>query len=75
MGESVVSTKNEQDYFDTLKRILRYQTPEQLRLNSEKDWGLGYVEALEAAYENVLAEAKAVTHRRRRPRVDQENQQ
>ncbi len=58
---------NERQYFDALKRIQSYQTPEQLRRSAEKDYGLSYEEALEMAYENVLAEAKAATHRKRRP--------
>lgn len=40
-----------------LKRITQYQSPDRLRRDSEKDWGLGYEEALEYAYENVLSEA------------------
>lgn len=43
----------------TLKRISKdYQTPDQLRRNSEKQYGLEYGEALEMAYENVQEEAR-----------------
>lgn len=35
-----------------------YQTPDQLRRNSEKDYGLGYEETLEMAYENIQQLAK-----------------
>lgn len=41
-----------------LVRIKCYQTPNQLKRDSEKDWGLDYVEALEMAYENMQIEAK-----------------
>lgn len=40
-----------------LKRIKAYQSPAQLRKDSEKDWGLDYEEALEMAYENMQCEA------------------
>lgn len=44
---------------DTLKRIAKgYQTPDQLRRNAEKDYGVSYEEALELAYENLQEEAK-----------------
>jgi hypothetical protein len=37
---------NEQFYYDTLKRIAKgYQTPDQLRRNSERDFGCRYHEA------------------------------
>ncbi|MHC1780996.1 MAG: hypothetical protein AB9922_12255 [Bacteroidales bacterium] len=42
----------------SLKAIRNYQTPSQLRKNSEKDWGLEYTEALEMSYENIQEEAK-----------------
>ncbi len=45
--------------YAALKRITSYQTPQQLRRNADKEYGLDYEEALEMAYENVLAEAKA----------------
>jgi hypothetical protein len=46
--------------YTTLKRIATgYQTPDQLRRNSEKEYGLSYHESLEMAYENLQAEAKA----------------
>lgn len=52
-----------------LKRIAAYMTPDQLRKRSEKLYGLQADEAIEMAYENVLAEAKralkAVPARRR----------
>lgn len=41
-----------------LRRISAYQSPERLRRSSEKEWGLSADEAIEAAYENVIQEAK-----------------
>lgn len=41
-----------------LKRIAAYMTPDQLCKRSEKLYGLPPDEAIEMAYENVLAEAK-----------------
>lgn len=35
-----------------------YQTPEQLRRNCEKEYGLGYEETIEMAYENIQQLAK-----------------
>lgn len=42
---------------ESFKRIANYQTTEQLRKNSEKEYGLDYEEALEMAYENIKMEA------------------
>lgn len=42
-----------------LQKIAKaYQTPSQLKKDSEKQYGLDYEEALEMAYENMQAEAK-----------------
>lgn len=42
----------------TLKKISkRYESPERLRRNSEKEYGLEYEEALEMAYDNIQTEA------------------
>lgn len=70
MGSSVKQS-NEQRYFDALKRIAAYQSPESLRRGAEKkepEWGIPYEEALEYAYENVLFEARQATKNRRRPK-------
>lgn len=40
-----------------LIKIRSYQTPDQIRRNSEDDYGLEYEEALGMAYENMLTEA------------------
>ena len=56
-----------QTLYDALKVITQYQSPEQLRRASERDYGLNYEEALEMAYENVLSTAKQAIRRMRRP--------
>lgn len=59
--------------YAALERIAKgYQTPDQLRKNSDKEWGLGYEETLEMAYENLQAEAKAaIKGVRIKPLVDE----
>jgi len=43
-----------------LRRIARdYQTPEQLRANCERQYGLEFKDALEMAYDNIQADAEA----------------
>jgi hypothetical protein len=63
MSEDV---SNEQRYFDALKRIARYMTPNQIRRDAD-NMGLDYVEYLEMTYENVQSEAKSATKGKRRP--------
>lgn len=59
---------NEQIYYDRLRKIARsYQTSEQLRRNAGQ-YGLSYVEELEAAYENLQAEANGAIKGKRRPK-------
>lgn len=58
---------NEQRYYDALKRIKSYSTPEQLKRRASGDYGLEYIEALEMAYENLQEEAKRAVHGKRRP--------
>lgn len=62
-------TSDAQRYFDALKRITAYMEPEQLRKRSLKMYGIEPEEAIEFAYENVLAEAKAAIRGKRRPLV------
>ncbi len=62
-----MKANNEQRYFDALKRITQYQSPERLRKHSERDWGLGFEEALQSAYENVIEDAKHAVRGRKRP--------
>ena len=61
--------QNELRYFDTLKKITKYQSVEHLRKHSERDWGLSFEEALEMAYENVVTDAKNAIHGKRRPKT------
>lgn len=61
-----VSQNNEQSYFDTLKRIRSYMTPDQIRRDA-KNTGLDYEEYLEISYENIKAEAARTIKGKRRP--------
>lgn len=54
--------------YDALKRITKYQTPDQLRRNSGKEWGLDYEEALGYAYENIQQTAKDAIKGVRQPK-------
>lgn len=62
----------EQRLYDALKRISMYDKPERIRRDAGKRYGLDPVEAVEMAYENILAEAKAAIKGMRRPKVAQE---
>jgi hypothetical protein len=57
-----------QRYYDALKRILEYASPEELREQSEEAYGLEYIEALEMAYDNIQSEARAATNGKKRPK-------
>lgn len=57
----------EQALYDALKRITQYDSPDKLRRRASKDYGLDGDEAIEMAYENVLAEAKKAIKGMRRP--------
>ena len=61
------SQNDEQRYFDALKRIRSYMTPDQIRRDT-KNTGLGYEEYLEMAYENIKAEAEHAIKGKRRPK-------
>lgn len=59
---------NEQRYYDALKRIASYKSPEWLRKFAAREYGLDNAsEAIEMAYENVIEEAKEAIRGRRRP--------
>lgn len=58
---------NEQTYFDTLKRIVKYMTPDQIRRDAKAN-DMGYEEYLEMAYENIQFEAKHAIKGKRRPK-------
>lgn len=56
--------------YDALRRISKYESPERLRRQAEKEYGLSYEEALEMAYDNVMIEAKNALIGIRKPKVD-----
>ena len=47
-----------QRLYGALATIARYQSTDHLRKHSHRDWGVGYEEALEMAYENVQETAR-----------------
>ena len=56
-----MTAKEKQNYNrmrEALIRITKYQTPDRMRKDSEKDWGVSFDEAIEMAYENIQQEAK-----------------
>ena len=60
---------NEQHYYDILKHIARnYQSPEQLRRNAEKQYGIDAEEAIEYAYENIMWDARKAIKGKKRPK-------
>ncbi len=58
---------NERSYYDVLKRITQYSSPEKIRRTAERQYGLQPEEALEYAYENMQQEAVAAIRGKRRP--------
>lgn len=60
---------NERRYWDALKRITMYDSPERLKNRAERDYGLSGDEAIEMAYENVLNEARLAVKGRRRTKL------
>jgi hypothetical protein len=62
---------HEQLYYDTLRRITKYMTTERLERCAEKEYGVGYLEALEMAYDNMREEATTALFRKRRPATDE----
>lgn len=61
-------SSNEQIYFDALRQILKYQTPEQIKRNAEKRYGCSGNEALEMSYENMQHVARCAIRGKRRPK-------
>jgi len=56
-------TEKQRQQFNRMRQALTniykyYQTPDQLRRNCKKDYGLGYEESLEMAYENLQSDAR-----------------
>lgn len=62
-----MSIEREQRLYDALKRITQYMPPNKLRAKAGKLYGLAADEAVEMAYENVLAEAAKAIRGMRRP--------
>ncbi len=58
---------NEQNYFDTLKKIAKSDSLRYLE-KAEKVYGVPYIDALEMAYENLQGIAGNITHGKRRPK-------
>lgn len=56
--------------YAALKTIIRYQTPDQLRRQSQRHYGLDYEEALGYAYENIQQTAKNAVKGVRLPKED-----
>lgn len=64
----VIKQSKAQRMFDALKMIANdYQTPFQLKRDSEKEYGISYEEALEMSYENIQNLAKHAVKGMRRP--------
>jgi len=59
-----------QRLYDALKTIAQYQSPERLRKSAERQYGLGFEEALEMAYENVIETAKHAIKGMQRPELE-----
>lgn len=57
----IATTELELRLLRALKRIASYQSPDTMRRHSERDWGVGYEECLEIAYENLQQDAKTAT--------------
>ena len=62
------STNNERAYYDALKTITKYMDSEELLRKGEKLYGVSGNEAIEMAYDNVLATAKNAIRGKRRPK-------
>jgi hypothetical protein len=59
----------EEKFHAALKRISSYMPADKLRRQAEKLYGLEGDEAIEMAYENVIAEAKQALKGYRKPRT------
>lgn len=69
MSDELKKQSNEKRYYDALKRIAKYyQSPDQLRRNAERNYGLDAGEAIEMAYENIQREAERAVKGKRRPK-------
>ena len=60
MPKVEITEKQKQQFnqmLNALKKIKAYQSPEKLRKDSSKDWGLDFEESIEMAYENIQGDA------------------
>ena len=64
-----MSAKQEQEYFDALRKIAEFRPSEWFEEHAEDEYGLLPVEALEMAYDNMQIIAKNATRGRKRPEV------
>ena len=60
---TVIITEEQKEQFNEMLKVLRhidkgYMTTEELRKDSESEYGLDYEEALEMAYENILTDLR-----------------
>ena len=53
--------------YDALKQISQYMTAAEMNRKAERLYGLDCAEAIEMAYDNVIAEAKAAIKGMKRP--------
>ena len=68
-GKDAKTMSDAQTYFDALRHIDHdFMTTNELRRNSQKEWGLPYEEALEMAYDNLKDVAKRAVKGKRRPK-------
>lgn len=67
-----MKVEQQQRLYDALRRIAKeYMSPTQLRRSSQWLYGLEYDEALEVAYENIIAEARSALRGIRRPKSEE----
>lgn len=62
----------EQRLYDALKRITQYDSASKIAKTAERRYGLSGYEALEMAYENMQAMAKAAIRGMERPHTPEE---
>lgn len=61
-------TKRELRFFEALKAIASYSSPQKLMKNSWNEYGCDPADAVEMAYENAIEEAKLAIKGVRRPK-------
>lgn len=59
--------KNAQHYYDSLVAIAKFDSPNKVRKDAQRIYGLSEKEALEFAYENILMHARSAIKGRKRP--------